>query len=808
MSQNINNVPPLSAAASRLPLPFEVDLLPGDLSRADTSHLLPSALLDDLGGNLPKTELTTASYSLISYFVTKLEKDIINPEVLKFVVGIPQQDLKLEILYMFWSKISDFIKIYIRDTNRTSFQKPPDGAEHLPPSAAAAKRPQDIEYILFKDFVHNHTITFLHICNLLLTGSHVSSFPKPDYTTILSIIKYYIITPPDILRLEAASSMAAASRPPSGASRLMVKNEAINIFCMYAPEESYNFLISHGLTEDAQRVINSLPNKRHIYNEELFNQIVVLENHINDSSRNNVYTDPQNVHNKTINENVICIANNLIQQTASVVYFNRVCSNSVFQGVRFNIPQAVEVVSFYEDSVESIKNRFLRVLKSVLFDLNNTITKTSVFKNFILSINVDAVDIKTEPPSEVLDPNITKFTYSLNLFHSVAPPPLPPDAKSLVGEVVLAQEDHHNPFLEHSLYEHVYGCTDIIFPVYFEQLVNNRLCSTAVSTVGAAAEGHVGTNNGLRPLLAPTRRAGNEGDIKSQIFIKAEQLFIATNNFLLYNTDNIDFYLEASGIKNAKKYWSNRDEIISAFRDTQKSTINHNYEPTDRMSYIVEDIVETNAEIRNFVLMVINRLHLTVHTEFIEQLVMNNVRNIKLYIILNAVWKFAQRHAQIKDILIRLRDELSESLNTCSTGILARLVNTIQGFTDNPSLIIIIDLKEHLRAKILYEIDALLKQHHVDILLDPTKCNTIIQDWFNSKTSDVFTESFYSTIERFALDGANGGFVPVGTAEGGGRETPDGGGSAETVEKPIIPLIQNLVKEIFNVNVAAEGGIV
>lgn len=74
--------------------------------------------------------------------------------------------------------------------------------------------------------------------------------------------------------------------------------------------------------------------------------------------------------------------------------------------------------------------------------------------------------------------------------------------------------------------------------------------------------------------------------------------------------------------------------------------------------------------------------------------------DISLQDTLLALYLWIQEHENKKELELRLIEELQEMKNMCSTGHLARLVNVMQGFTDNENLLVRIDNKDQYNAVI------------------------------------------------------------------------------------------------------------
>lgn len=74
------------------------------------------------------------------------------------------------------------------------------------------------------------------------------------------------------------------------------------------------------------------------------------------------------------------------------------------------------------------------------------------------------------------------------------------------------------------------------------------------------------------------------------------------------------------------------------------------------------------------------------------------IDDITLPKVLIAVWLFITEHSDKKELENRLLEELKEMKGKCTTGYIARLVNVIQGYTDNKDFFVKISDKDQCRA--------------------------------------------------------------------------------------------------------------
>jgi hypothetical protein len=228
---------------------------------------------------------------------------------------------------------------------------------------------------------------------------------------------------------------------------------------------------------------------------------------------------------------------------------------------------------------------------------------------------------------------------------------------------------------------------------------------------------------GIECFLFPEKikRTGNLGK-------RLEKIFIATNKF--FNSKNLE-YLEVSGIKNAKYYWDNRILIVNNLQKIMSFEFDQfsKYE-TDEMDCFI-DKVFLKLFNENFE-----------KKDFKKHLKMSNVRNISISVLLNAVWKFSHLNIQNKEELLkRLKEELTDSFDVCCTGIVARLMSVIQGFTDDEDLFIKISEKEQVKNRMIFEIEKSIIIEKIDPIVDFQLFDHFLQEWFLNNYKTILEEN-------------------------------------------------------------------
>lgn len=130
---------------------------------------------------------------------------------------------------------------------------------------------------------------------------------------------------------------------------------------------------------------------------------------------------------------------------------------------------------------------------------------------------------------------------------------------------------------------------------------------------------------------------------------------------------------------------------------------------------------------------------------------------MNMYVIFSNLWHYINRHQYSKELKERLIEEFSEMEVYCSTGHLSRLINVIQGYTEDENLQIRISDKEQLYSRVKTYLDRELKQNAstevleamFDDIPDPfydfvcTKVNEMIPEFLKDsdelKAEDVHT---------------------------------------------------------------------
>lgn len=135
--------------------------------------------------------------------------------------------------------------------------------------------------------------------------------------------------------------------------------------------------------------------------------------------------------------------------------------------------------------------------------------------------------------------------------------------------------------------------------------------------------------------------------------------------------------------------------------------------------------------------------------------------DLNLVTIFLSVWVWINHHEHKQELLLRLKQEFLEMVGYCSTGFLSRLLNIIQGFSDNQKLHIRISDKDQCSSvvksyinKLLHEYPNMLdlmteqKQEFVDFIT--IKINEQRDNW-NNEYGLEFTEHINQVVNKHTL---------------------------------------------------------
>jgi len=240
------------------------------------------------------------------------------------------------------------------------------------------------------------------------------------------------------------------------------------------------------------------------------------------------------------------------------------------------------------------------------------------------------------------------------------------------------------------------------------------------------------------------------GDIKreNEVGCRLNQVFIATNKLLhtVYekNINDINTYLEFTGIENAFEIWEDRNIIVNEL----KKVYENEFIPNRISSLLYLTKIDESSK---FIEEVFTQLfpYNEISSNFKKHVLITTVRDIYVLDLLNAVWKFIHSHKHKIELIKRLKEEIKDSFNVCSTGILARLINVIQGFTTDPLLTIKISIDDELKAKINEEIKKKCLKKQIDPIVNKDAFKIMLNKWICKNEKQFLLEFKSITSEYF-----------------------------------------------------------
>lgn len=125
---------------------------------------------------------------------------------------------------------------------------------------------------------------------------------------------------------------------------------------------------------------------------------------------------------------------------------------------------------------------------------------------------------------------------------------------------------------------------------------------------------------------------------------------------------------------------------------------------------VLESLQEIDSSCTNIVNDVIDRIEIdTAHFSHGDD-------RFSMYNVFSNLWVFIIRNKQRNELKIRLLEEFNEMHAYCSTGHLSRLINVIQGYTEDPKLCIKISEKSQIKAVMSIIIEKILSNAPEDVM--------------------------------------------------------------------------------------------
>jgi len=258
----------------------------------------------------------------------------------------------------------------------------------------------------------------------------------------------------------------------------------------------------------------------------------------------------------------------------------------------------------------------------------------------------------------------------------------------------------------------------------------------------------------MSDMLFPSDLRPSVGEFNSELDRRLEIVFITSNKLFNETVEDqalLELYLEMTGINEARAIWDLRSVYINELQNT--TSLSTSLSNLDHPLMKDGDLTGLNSFI-NYVLETVCRpgstKSLSVSKEFRTHLFFSSVRNIRIADVLNAVWKFIFTSQHKTELLNRLKEEFEESKESCSTGVLARLVNVLQGFTNDPDLIIKISKMDGLKNRILAEVEAKTRASNIDPIIHPEEFCSLLKNWIVER-EEAFVQDFSDSEQDHSL---------------------------------------------------------
>lgn len=214
---------------------------------------------------------------------------------------------------------------------------------------------------------------------------------------------------------------------------------------------------------------------------------------------------------------------------------------------------------------------------------------------------------------------------------------------------------------------------------------------------------------------------------------RREEVFIVTNLQLQTIFENeceeeFLFFLDLTGVPDAVMIWIDREQIRKEI-DTVMDQ--HKLEHQTLVDSIFKEIGlgEDSPSVDTLK----------------QNIMVGSVRDIQLVELLNAVWKFIMtRDQSVQDEMKRrLKEELTDGMRVCTTGIAARLVSSIQGFFDediHPALKIKMSVDDEIKAKMVKVINDKAIEDDIDPAFDVEDFMKLIDACIDNHIQEIVQE--------------------------------------------------------------------
>lgn len=121
------------------------------------------------------------------------------------------------------------------------------------------------------------------------------------------------------------------------------------------------------------------------------------------------------------------------------------------------------------------------------------------------------------------------------------------------------------------------------------------------------------------------------------------------------------------------------------------------------------------------------------------------LNKFNMYIVFSNIWSYIIKHEKKEQLIDRLKEEMNEMEDYCSTGHLSRLINVIQGFTEDDDLCIRISVQDQINSVISVYLDKMLQKapdNVMDSIIEgnPDIFYSYVHNIIKQKMDDLFTD--------------------------------------------------------------------
>ena len=202
-------------------------------------------------------------------------------------------------------------------------------------------------------------------------------------------------------------------------------------------------------------------------------------------------------------------------------------------------------------------------------------------------------------------------------------------------------------------------------------------------------------------------------------FIKMEiaDIFLLNNRVERGNEmlDILRGFIRVTDVKDSKTVYDDSQNVHDARVNESVLTASHRLiELFSETDFDRKEILETLQDIDQSCTDVVN--------DVIDRIEIDTARfshgddRFSLYNVFSNLWVFITRHKQQDELKTRLLEELNEMHSYCSTGHLSRLINVIQGYTEDPKLCIKISEQSQIKAVVSVILEKILSNAPEDVM--------------------------------------------------------------------------------------------